>query len=135
MSKLGGDNPPTWLFVLAIIGLLLICILVYKAQAQIPQQQKYMLLYSGASGLNLDCVDEYPYTDVRRMEWNAVDGFTEIDGDYNHLLSIIAVESCNIDNVYTSELGLFVWRMTDIECERNRCAVHVNRGAWWIQPK
>lgn len=111
------------------------CLFIYKSQAQIPQQQQYMLLYSGVDGLNLDCVDEYPYTDTRRMDWNSTDGFTEIDGNYDHLLSIIAVSDCNVDNVYAFDVGLFVWRMTDIECERNRCAVHVNRGAYWIEPR
>jgi hypothetical protein len=74
MSRLGGDSPPNWLFVLALIGLI--------------------------------------------------------------ILASVAVSECNIDNVYTTENnGTFVWRMTNRECERNVCAAHVNRGAFWIEAK
>jgi hypothetical protein len=94
-----------------------------------------MLLYRGSNGLHFDCVDEYPYNDVRRMEWNSTDGFIEVT-DFRHYLSIVAVSECNIDNVYTTENnGTFVWRMTNRECERNVCAAHVNRGAFWIEAK
>ena len=141
MSKSDTDNfiLSEWMFWFFVMLTLAVAWLVYDArtaQAQIEQSDThYMLLYRGSNGLHFDCVDEYPYDNIRRMEWNSTDGFTEIT-DFRHYLSIVAVTDCNLDNVYTTENnGTFVWRMTNRECERNVCAAHVNRGAFWIEEK
>jgi hypothetical protein len=142
MSKSDTDNfiLSEWMVWFFVVLTLVVAWLVYDArtaQAQLAQSdtQHYMLLYRGSNGLHFDCVDEYPYNDVRRMEWNSTDGFIEVDGSYQHLLSIFAVSECNIDNVYSFDDDLFVWRMTNRECELNVCAAHVNRGAFWIEAK
>jgi hypothetical protein len=127
-----------WLIITSCLLFLIIGLvfwIVEDAQAQLAQSDNYILLYRGVNGLHFDCVDEYPYDNIRRMEWNSTDGFTEIT-DFRHYLSIVAVTDCNLDNVYTTENnGTFVWRMTNRECELNVCAAHVNRGAFWIEAK
>jgi len=135
MNKLGGDTPPTWLIPVLLIILCIALSVAYRvsAQAALPAQA-YMVIRHGYDGYDFDCVDQYPYQDTRPMDWNSTDGFTEVDA-YDFVESIIAVENCNIDNMYITDDGnLFVWRMSDIEREGARYAIHVNRGAWWVVP-
>lgn len=121
-------------FVLCVLLLGLIFWIAEDASAQMPLGEPlYMVIRHGYAGYDFDCVTAYPYVDLQPMTWHSVDGFQV--GDFDFVESIIAVEACNIDNVYRNADGLFVWRMTDIEREGSRYAIHVNRGAYWIQPR
>jgi hypothetical protein len=74
MSKSDTDNfiLSEWMVWFFVVLTLAVAWLVYDArtaQAQIAQSDThYMLLYRGSNGLHFDCVDEYPYDDIRRME-------------------------------------------------------------------
>jgi hypothetical protein len=134
------DQPPNrLLWVIAIIALCIIAYLVFAAntEAQAPSPvQHWMVIRHGYLGYDFDCVSEYPYADIRPMAWNPTDGFTEVSDNFDFVESIIAVEACNIDHIYQTDDGsLFTWRMTDIEREGSRYAIHVNRGAFWIAPR
>lgn len=135
MRRLGGDSPPHWLVAVLFVILTIALIIAYKVSAQAPEPvQHWMIVRHGYNGYDFDCVSEYPYADIRPMAWNPVDGFTEVSDDFVFMESIIAVEACNIDHIYQTDNGnLFAWRMTDIEREGSRYAIHVNRGAFWIQ--
>lgn len=127
-----------WFVVACIaIALLLIGGLMFLGlmDARATTQAQYMII--GRGDLNFDCVDEYPYNDLHRMDWNASDGLTEVNNDYHLMYWIVEVASCNADAIYRMDdrPDLFTLRFTDIECIGNRCAAHMTRGAWWIEPR
>lgn len=126
-------------FVLCLVLLCIVLILVFGdvQSQQPPQPQHYMVI--GRYDLDFDCVDEYPYTDIRRMDWNSSDGLTEVTGtDYRLQYWIVAVDSCNADAIYQHDSGnLFALRFTDLEYhdDTNEYHAHMTRGAWWIQAR
>lgn len=135
MRRLGGDSPPNWLIGVLLILFALVLIFVYKSQAQAPEPvQHWMILYPHYDGYVFECITEHPYSDVRPMDWKPVEGFTEVSDDFSLEYQLIAVDACNVDNVYrTADNQLFVWRFTEPGTDGHPNHIHPVRGAHWIE--
>lgn len=118
------------LFLIVAFFVFLMLLWIYEGAAQ--EAQQYMLLYRGAHGLDFYCIDESPYTVQREMIWDAELGAIELGENGDLLAQIIEVEHCNLDNVYASSQGDYVWRFSSHNTDGHENHRHLTGGAWWI---
>jgi hypothetical protein len=122
--------------VLALALILSVLICIEDAQAQVRQDTKSMVIRDGADGFNFDCTTEYPYINLRQMDWNSTDGLTEVD-NYDLVERYIVVQEYNIINVYRDDATGDLFALSFACPERmqgNRFAIHI-RALHWIEPR
>lgn len=101
------------------------------------EPQQWLRLGNAANGMDFDCYGELPYVDIAPLQWNNVDGFTELDGTGTYVEQWIPLHERKpqVHTIYRIGRKLYRLGYAMPAREGRRYAVHVVYGAYWVEPK
>lgn len=128
-------------FLIILAAALFLAFILNVAHVDASTPQLYMYLRQGTAGLDFYCASEPVYADVADMPESDYTPLALHPNDLILYAQVIAVESCNVDNLYSpsqynpSERDgyMFAWRFTERVTDGNSANRHFTRGAAWIR--
>lgn len=109
--------------------------------AEQPVSRKQWLLIRnspGANGMDFDTYPELPYIDGDKLDWNSTVGFTELNGTGKWLEQWIPLHESapQVHVIYKlPDKRLYRLGYAMPVKEGRRYAVHVQHGAYWVEPR